>query len=62
MLVSWVITPDCHFILHHRMPINLLILFTVICGHHLCLVSLDTNIIWLFLMIFPIICGLFLFD
>jgi hypothetical protein len=62
MLVSWVITPDCHFILHHRMPINLLILFTVICGHHLCLVSLYTNIIWLFLMIFPIICGLFLLD
>jgi hypothetical protein len=59
MHVSSAITPGCLFVLHCRILLGPLILFIVIYGPRLFLVSLVTNTILSFLMILPIICGLF---
>jgi hypothetical protein len=59
MLVSSVTTPGCLFILPRRILISLSNLFIAIYGPRPFLVYMVTSTIWWFLMILPIICGLF---
>jgi hypothetical protein len=59
MLISSVTTPGCLFILPRRILIGLSNLFSAIYGPCPFLVSPVTSTIWWFLMILPIIYGLF---